>query len=461
MAITFGGLATGLDTNTIISELMKLERQPIDRLNVDKSYLTARQSVFTSFDGKLTSFLSTIEKLGTADGVVANKASLSNSEYFTASLSAEAQAGNYSIEVVSLARQEKEVADGVAGDYAVTTGGDLVLNGKSVTIGAGMSLAEIRDAINATEDTGVTASIIDDGTAAPKRLLLTADEAGADGVEIDPASTFSELSFTTTQVGSDAHIIVDGIDIYSTSNTISEAISGVTFELVKEGELLQAQGSVGVDDPPRDTYTSIGLSVSQDDEGIKKNIESFVTGYNGIVNFIASQREADWGSDSRFSSVKRRLQSFLTTAIGGTGAFSTLSEIGLETQRDGTIELNSEKFSDLLESQVGDLQKLFAGEADSAGEVLVEGVASRFSSYLESITDSETGIMASSKEITETRTRYIEDRIAQIELRLEKKEDTMRTQFSAMEELVSSLNTQSSYLTQQMSALSSMMNGSN
>lgn len=460
MAITFGGLATGLDTNAIITELMKLERRPIDRLNVDKSYLTARQVAFTSFDSKLSSFLSTAEALGTADGVVAHKAALSDDGYFTVSLSSEAQAGNYSIEVVSLAHQEKEVADGVASDYAVTTGGDLTLNGQTVTIDAGMSLAQIRDTINNAEDIGVSASIIDDGTAAPKRLLLTADEAGADGVVIDPASTFSELSFATTQVGSDAHIIVDGIDIYATSNTISEAISGVTLELVKEGTLLQAQDSVAIGNPPRDIYTAVGLSVSQDDDGIKKNIESFVAGYNEIVDFIAGQKDADWGTDSRFHSVKRRLQSFLTTAIGGTGAFSTLSEIGLETQRDGKLELNSERFDELLVDQVDDLQKLFAGETDSQGTVLVEGVASRFSSYLDSITDSVTGLLASSQEITESRTRYIDGRIAQMELRMEKREETMRAQFAVMEELVSSLNSQSAYLTQQMAALSSMMTGS-
>lgn len=461
MAITFGGLATGLDTNSIVSALMEIERAPIDRLNIDKSFLTSRQAAFTAFNTKLTSFLSTVEDLAAVDGVIAHKSELSESGYFSATLSAEAQAGNYSIEVASLAYQEKEVADGVALDYSVATGGDLILNGQTVAITAGMSLEEIKDEINNTTDIGLSASIIKDGTASPLRLLLTADEAGADGVDIDPLSTFSELSFTTTQSGSDAHIIVDGIDIYSSSNSISEAISGVTLELVKEGDLLQEQDSLGVGKPPRDLYTEISFSVSQDDGGTKKNVESFVNGYNGIVDFIASQKGADWGTDSRFSSVRRRLQSFLTTAIGGTGAFSTLSEIGLETQRDGKIELNSEKFSNVLDGQLEDLQKLFAGETDTEGTVVVEGVASRFSAYLESITDSETGIMASSKETTEMRTRYIEDRIKQMELRLNKREETMRAQFSAMEELVSSLNTQSAYLTQQMTALSSMMRGSN
>ena len=461
MAITFGGLATGLDTNSIVTELMKIERAPIDRLNVDMSYLTARQTVFTSFDSKLTSFLSTMDDLAASDGVVAHKAAFGDEGFFTVSLDAEVQAGNYSVEVVSLARQEKEVAAGVASDYAVTTGGELILNGQTVTVEVGMSLTEIMETINITADVGVTASIIDDGTAAPKRLLLTADEAGADGVTIDPLSTFSELSFATTQAGSDAHVIVDGIDIYSSSNSISDAISGISLELVKESDLLQAQDSLGVGNPPRDIYTAISLSVSQDDDGTKKNIESFVEGYNEIVDFIASQKDADWGSDSRFSSVKRRLQGFLTTAIGGTGAFSALSEIGLETQRDGKIELNSIKFSEVLDGQLDDLQKLFAGETDIDGTVVVEGVASHFSAYLDSITDSTTGIMASSKETTETRTKYIEDRIAQMELRLEKKEETMRAQFSAMEELVSSLNNQSSFLTQQLSMLSSMTSGSN
>ena len=461
MAISFGGLATGLDTNSIISALMEAERAPIDRLNVDKSYLISRQAAFTAFDTKLSSFLSTVESFGAADGIVSHKSTLSSSSYFSATLSEEAQAGSYSIEVASLARQEKVVAEGVASDYSVTTGGELILNNQAVTTDADMSLAEIRDAINATEDTGITATIIDDGTAAPMRLLLTADEAGADGVEIDPASTFTELAFATTQAGSDAHVNVDGIDIYSSNNTITDAIPGVTLELVKEGSLLQAQDEVAPGDPARDIYTSVGLSVTQDDAGIKANVESFVKGYNDIVNFIADQQDADWGTDSRFNSVRRRLQSFLTTSVGGTGAFSTLSEIGLETQRDGTIALDSSRFGDVLDGQVEDLQKLFAGETDSSGNVVVEGSASRFSSYLNSVTDSTTGIMASGQEITDARTKYIDTRIEQMELRLEKKEETLRQQFSVMEELVSAMNSQSSYLAQQMDALSNMMSGSN
>lgn len=460
MAITFGGLATGLDTGSIVYELMKIERLPIDRLERDKSFLTARQAAFTAFNIKLEALLSKVEGLDTADEVVTKKTTLSDSSFFTATAASDAQQTDYSIEVVSLAKQEKEVADGVVDGYTVTTGGDLILNGQTVTVSAGDSLADIQTAINNTADIGLTASIINDGSGTPNRLVLTADQSGASGVDIDGASTFSELNFTTTQVGTDAHIIVDGIDIQSGSNTISDAIPGVTLTLVDEGNLLQAQDSIAPGDPPRDIYESANVSISQDDAAVKKTVEGFVTAYNDIVNFIAGQDGADWDNDSRFTSVQRKLQGFLTTDIGGTGAYNTLSGIGLETQRDGTIELNSTRFDEVLEAGVINLEKLFAGEKDDQGNTTVEGISTRLVGYLEGVTNSTTGFLASSEEITTSNIRRIDDQIARMELRMVKREDTLRAQFAAMEQLVSLMNAQSSFLDQQLSAISSMMSGS-
>ncbi len=459
MAITFGGLATGLDTGSIVSELMKIERRPIDRLQRDKSFLTARQAAFTTFNTKLESLLSKIEGLDTADEVAVKKTTQSDSSFFTATAASDAQQTDYSIEVVSLAKQEKEVADGVVDGYTVAAGGDLILNGQTVTISAGDSLTDIQAAINNTTGIGLTASIINDGSGTPNRLILTADQSGAGGINIDGASTFSELNFTTTQIGTDARIIVDGIDIQSSSNTITDAIPGVTLNLLDEGALLQAQDSIAPGDPPRDIYESTNVSISQDDNAIKKTVEDFVSAYNDIVNYIAGQTGADWDNDSRFTSVQRKLRSFLTTDIGGTGAYNTLSEIGLETQLDGTIELNSTRFDKVLDSGVVNLEKLFAGEKDAQGNTTVEGISTRLVGYLGGVTDSTTGFLASSKEITTSNIRRIDDQVARMELRMAKREETMRAQFSAMEQLVSLLNAQSSFLSQQMTAISNMNSG--
>ena len=115
MSITFGGLATGLDTNTIVSELMALERRPLTTLQIDKAWFEKRQAAYATFDGKLNSFLSSIEKLGSSDDLKQKSVSTSSDEFFSVTAGADALAGaSYQVEVVSLAQVQKNVSQGYA-----------------------------------------------------------------------------------------------------------------------------------------------------------------------------------------------------------------------------------------------------------------------------------------------------------------------------------------------------------
>ncbi len=430
--ITFGGLATGMDTNAIVDALMQLERQPIERLETDKAFYNNRLSAFADFDTKLKSFMSKAEALDTSQELIVNKAALSSDDFFSVAADATALAGTYSIEVVSLARQEKEVSGGVA-DGWTSAGGDVTINGKNVSIAAGSSLGQIRDAINGTAGIGVKASIINDGTVTPNRLVLTADNAGANGVDIT-ASTL-DLTFSPTQAGSQAHILVDGIDIYSNSNSITGAVSGVTIDLLKENAA------------PGDTTT---LSVSTDHDAISKNIQEFVDAYNDIFSFIKAQKGSSWATDSSFRSVTRRLQSMLVDSVGGTGNFQTLSELGFRTDKtDGSLTIDSTALTTAIKDDLDSVVKLFAGESG------VEGVASKFQSYLDGITDFVDGVYATKKKSTESTVSRIDKQMEMQEARLEQREKTLRAQFEAMETLVSGMNAQGSFLTQQMSLMNS------
>lgn len=443
MSITLGGLATGLDTNSLISQLLKVERRPLERLQIEKSYQNTRLKAFTEFDTKLKDFLAKAEELETSKELLANDATLSSESYFGATASSTAPKGTYAVEVVSLAKVEKEVSNGYAdkdahdfgtGTLALDVGGSAV----SVNIDStNNSLSGIRDAINAA-GAGVSASIINDGDASnPYRLVLTADDA-ATTISMTTSlagGTLNDLPLTETQTGSQAHIKVDGIDIYRTSNTVTDAIPGVTLDLVKKNE------TVG------ETTT---LSVDTDLEAVSGKIDEFIDAYNGIVNFVQAQSDADWGSDSSFRSAKRRMQNLLTTAVGGTGSFQTLSELGLETQKDGTITIDSTKLNEAIQNDLESVEKLFVGESG------VEGIATKFKSYLDGMTDSADGILASKKKTTESSVRRIDSQILRQEARLEKREEMLRAQFTAMEQLVSAMNSQGAYLSQQLANISLM-----
>ncbi len=445
MSITFGGLATGMDTSAIVDALMEIERQPIERMERDKAYFTSRLQAFNDLDSKLSELQEKAEAIDSAKELNAPSVTSASEEFFTASADNTADLGNYQIEVVSLAQRQKDVSQGYADSAAKTFGtGDLVLNvgGVDNTIsidGTNNSLAGIAGAIN-DADLGVSASIINDGSATPYRLVLTADTVDA----VNPFSLdASGLSGGTDAnpvannvvVPTQAEIKVDTISIKSDSNTISDGIAGVTVELLKKNEV----GATTV------------MNVEADPDATKSKIKDFVTAYNKVIDFVAEQKDADWAHDSSFRSVIRRLQNMLTTPqSGGSGTYSTLAELGFETQTDGTIALDDTALSDAMDTDYAGVISLFAGEDG------VDGVSKTFASYLDSMTDSIDGLYASKKAGTDRNNRRIDQQMERLEARMASREETIRAQFSAMEELVSSLNAQSSFLTQQMSSLSQM-----
>lgn len=442
--INFGGLASGMDTNSIIEQLMKLERRPIERLQREQSYLKTRLTAFTDFDKKLKDLLSKVEGLETASKLVANKATVGSEDYFKVSASAAAVRGSYNVEVVSLAQREKEVSEGYASttEPAFGTGTlSLTVNGETVNVDIDEtknSMGGICDAINAA-DAGVRAAIINDGDATnPYRIILTADDSGQ-AISVNTAGlsggSYANPVFTQKLEGTSAHIIVDGIDIYRDSNTISEAIPGVTIDLVKAHETAGA---------------TTGVQVDLDVTAVEKKVRDFVTAYNEIITFVGKQKDSSWGRDSGLQMPKRTLQSLISTQIEVSGNFEALAQLGLSTQKDGTLKVDSTMLTEAVRDDLDSVTKLFAGEGE------VAGLASRFTDYLKGMTDRADGVLAGRKKTTEYAQRRLTSQIERQEARLEQREKALRAQFSAMEDLVSALGAQSTYLAQQMSMISNL-----
>jgi len=129
-----------------------------------------------------------------------------------------------------------------------------------------------------------------------------------------------------------------------------------------------------------------------------------------------------------------------------------LSQLGFETQKDGTITVNDKVLSDAVEKNLGSVVSLLAGEGEK------KGLAKRFQDYLGSMTNASSGMLKGRKDSISSNLKRIDNRIESMEARLEQRQKTMEAQFSAMESLVSGINAQSSYLTQQMDAISNIMN---
>jgi len=241
-----------------------------------------------------------------------------------------------------------------------------------------------------------------------------------------------------------AHIRVDTIDIYSDSNTLSEAIPGVTLDLLKA-----------------ETGKTTSLNVAIDKTSIKSTIEAFAKGYNEVVSFITGQSVINeegggvLGGDSGINSIKRHLQGMLTQPFQNSGVFTTMSQLGFETQKNGTLVINDKTLSAAINDNLDGVVSLLAGENGQ------DGLATQFQDYLDSMTDSSSGMLNGRKESINNNIKRLDKQITMMESRLEKRQLTLESQFSAMETLVSGLNSQSSYLTQQMNMLSNMMSGGN
>jgi flagellar hook-associated protein 2 len=307
-------------------------------------------------------------------------------------------------------------------------------------------------------DTGVSAAIINDGSDTPYRLVLTGENVGktfslddsglSGGTDSLGSYNLDDGSGTITnppvQEAERAHIRVDTLDIYSDSNTLSEAIPGVTLDLLK--------AEVG---------KTTSLSINVDKTKIKESIEALATGYNEVISFISGQSVINGegggvlGGDSGINSIKRHLQNMLTQPFKNSGVFTSLSQLGFETQTDGTLSVNSTTLTKAIDTNLDSIVNLLAGEDGT------KGVATQFKDYLFSLTNSSSGMLKTRKDSTNSNLSKIDTKITSIEARLEQRQKTMEAQFSAMETLISGLNNQSSFLTQQMEAITNMMNYGN
>jgi flagellar hook-associated protein 2 len=397
---------TSINVASIVSQLMTVEQRPLTALATKQAGIQAKISAYGSVQGALSGFQSAMSGLINVNSLQGLTATASDTTVLGASASNIATPGNYSISVTSLAQSQQLVAAGQSsqttaiGSGATTTltfdfgsiaggtlasgkytGASFTSNGngtKTVTIGAANnSLQGIRDAINAA-NVGVTASIVNDGSANPYRLALSSSAEGAsNSVKIsvagdttlntllaqDPAnSTGQNLSETTT--AQNANFTVNGVPISKSSNTVGDVVHGVTLNLLKVSS------------------TPINLSIAQNSTAISTAVNSFVTAYNTLHTAITSVTSYDAAAkkgsvlqgDFAVNTVARQVRQILNTSVIGGGALTSLADIGVTFQKDGTIALDSTKLNSAVTNHYSDIAALF-GTVGSASDSLISYVS--------------------------------------------------------------------------------------
>ena len=465
--ITFSGLATGLDTGSIIEQMMELERRPIERLEEQKNTETSRLLAFKQFDGRLESLREAVGAMNLTSEVRESSINLSSSAPFSASSSG-AGSGSYDVAVLQLAQVQKSVSSGfVSNTDAVLGDGTITIGSTEITVDENNnSLIGLQESINAVADeTGVRASIINDGSggATAYHLVFTGQDANTE-FEVNT----SLMSVTQTREAQQAKAQIDGIEVVSDSNTLSGIIPGVNLHLNSVSEVISAEGVEPVE------YATSLMTVEPDTDALKEKVQNFVDSYNSVMDWISAgydefgasrptETEIEDGAedilsdlvrgDSSINGIKRQLQGLLSTQVDTSGSLSVLSQLGISTQRDGSLALDESTLDSALTDKFEDVVFLLAGEDSEPG------VMKHFNTALLDITGASSGLYAEKKEHYNEVVDGLDEQIDRMEMLAEKREETMLAQFNSLELLVSQMNSQSDFLTQQMDALSKMMSG--
>ena len=309
-------IGSGLDIPTLVSQLVAAERAPTaNRINSAGSAATAKLSALGTIKSTLGNLQGSLESLAKSATTPAYKATVPDGAGFTASTSTGAVAGSYQVEVVSLSQAQKLTSGAFQKDQAIGEGtltlswGDTSID---VEVGPENTLEDIAKAINtAAGGKGVTASVItaDDG----QHLVLNAVDAGSAGaVRVGATGTgLSAFTWDGTSGGldqtveaTDAVVRVDGFERTSSSNSIADLIPGVTLTLTKA-----AAG------------TKATLGVSQDNSGLRTNLQAFVAAYNATSNVLRSSSAYNASSNASAAltgdALVRGLQQQLRNLVSG------------------------------------------------------------------------------------------------------------------------------------------------
>ena len=415
--VTFSGLASGIDTASIVDSLIEAERAPITAMENTQTYLETKLETYTEFNTLLDSFYSSVLGLNSTNDLNSFAVTNSGSDYFSITTNSLAEAGNYSVEIFSLAQQQKDVSSTYVADTSTSLSGSLQIGEETLDYDS-VTLDDLVSLIN-DGDYGVTASMLNDGSGSGYRLMLTADTAGE---EIAITGTGSiEMDTATdghTVEGSKAHLIVDGVDYYSTSNTVTNAIKGTTITLLGTSD--NGSDSVQIESDAEDV--------------ISTQIQEMVDAYNAINTSIDTIYESDPTLANSMKSVQRSLRSYLTS--------SSFIALGVSSDWEtGELSFDTDTFSEAYSEDADAIKVSLLGDDDN------EGIMSRLDDYITGQMNSTTGFLVTKKTSINKQTSDLEDKITAMETRLEKRQATLEAQFTAMETLVSSLNSQGDYLT--------------
>lgn len=469
-SLALSGLSSGLDTQAVISQLMSIEKRPVQLMQQNQAKAQSVLDHLRTLNTKMSALQTAAKSLLSASGsfslsaFATKTATSSDSTKFTATASGSATAGTYNVNVTQLAAAQKS---GGGTFTALSTSGTLTLteastgNTTNVALTAGMDVNQVASAINGANGS-MTATVVNGG------LVVTAKATGESYTFSDNVggALVSDTGINPTlQAAASAQLTVDGVAVTSKTNAVTNGPSGVTLNLTGTG--------------------SATLTVAQDTSSAAGKIKDLVAKYNDIVNQIKDDTKYDSNSktsgvllgDSFVSSLQSQLNQMFTEVVDPTSAYPNASSVGITIQRDGTLAVDDTKLNAALTADPQAVQKLFGNEdgvttTDSYGQTVKQnslgsmttgtvgdGIANRLNAFVDSMVSAYSQYNPSSSsgsrfaggllDRMNSQQTIIDDftkRIGDYNNRLTLREQALKNQFTAMETAMSLLKSQQAHL---------------
>ena len=376
------GIGSGLDINSIITQLIAVERVPLTQLQTEATAMQTKLSTYGRVQSSLTALRDAASALTKSDTWSQTVGTSSDASAVAVTTSTSTAAGQYAIQVSALASVQSNVsstyasADSLVGEgtlhIQLGTWSGTAFNPKTgaavLDISSGppaQSLAQLRDTINAS-GAGVVASVVTDASGA--RLVFRSSASGAsngfrittsdtdgnnsDGLGLsalafDPSAGI--LSMARALSAANASATINGVPITSESNTLTNIVDGLNLTLNKI------------------TTVPVQVTAAADTSGIRKTIDSFVSAYNALNTLLAEQTKYDAGNSRRDNlqgdgaalAVRAQFRSLTGATSGASTTFTRLSDIGMDVQSDGSLKLNEAKVTSGI-GNLAEIKKLFA-----------------------------------------------------------------------------------------------------
>ena len=492
--ISFSGLASGIDSGKLIEQLVALESIPIKQLEAKKAEYQAKLSAVGTLKGLVKELQKKAEGLATKADFLSFRTSVSQEGFVEASATGSATPGSHSVTVNALATIDRWTFDAVADqtvDLATVDGQKIsfTVDGTSYDVpvtAAESSLEDIAAAVNSVAGEKVAASVVNVGTSSSPsyQLVLTSKSSGQDNRISGITNTIAGLTIDATgpnglgvaqsanniSVGNNAEAVIDGLTVTRETNEFTDVVTGLSLTL-------QAA----------DPATTLSISVEADTGAIKSKVKEFVETFNKLVDFVNAQNSynQDTGPGGKLfgdpilrdvlGQVRAALFNVPTSVVqADTEGYSTLQLVGIKTQSDGKLQIDSAILDDKLEENLELFADLFidsdgfdnGGAAENTPAYYTDttedsGLADTLDRAIDKMLKTYTGPNGNTfKGLFDARAQTYNDNVTRLlkdidakELHVEKFHEGLVLKFAKLEEVMGGLQAQGASLQAALSGL--------